>query len=102
MKTAQENPMRKIKLEKIVLSCGASGPNIEKSRKLLELLSGKKAKIVKAGPKRRIPAFGVKPLMELGVVVTIRGEEAATLLNKLLVAVDNELKKKQISINGFS
>ena len=44
-KTKKQNPMRKIKLEKIVLSCGATGPNLEKSQKLLEMLSGKKAQI---------------------------------------------------------
>ena len=67
-----ENLMRKVKLEKVVLSCGATGQNLEKSQKLLEMLSGKKPKVVKAGPKRRIPAFGVKPDLELGAMVTLR------------------------------
>jgi large subunit ribosomal protein L5 len=98
----KENPMRKIKLEKVVLSCGATGPNLEKSRLLLEMLSGKKPKIVRAGPKRRIPAFGVKPGLELGAMVTIRGKEATELLKKLLGAADNYLDVKQLSTNNFS
>jgi len=98
----KENTMRKIKLEKIVLSCGATGPNLEKSRKLLEMLSNKKVQIIKAGTKRRIPAFGVKPGLELGARVTLRGKEAAELLGKLLGAIDNILDEKQIAENTFS
>ena len=98
----KENPMRKIKLEKVVLSCGATGPNLEKSRKLLEVLSGKKPQIVKAGSKRRIPAFGVKPNLELGTMVTLRKKEAEEILKRLLGAIDNTLDERQISENGFS
>jgi large subunit ribosomal protein L5 len=97
-----DNPMRKIKIEKIVLSCGAVGPDLERSRKLLELLSGKKAQIIKAGPKQRIPAFDVKPGLELGVRVTLRGREAVELIKRLLGAIDNKLTEKQISENSFS
>ncbi|MBU0467263.1 MAG: 50S ribosomal protein L5 [Nanoarchaeota archaeon] len=98
----KQNPMRKIKLEKVVLSCGATGPNLEKSQTLLEMLSGKKAQIIKAGPKRRIPNFGVKPNLPLGTAVTLRGKEAFEILKKLLGAIDNELNEKQIAENGFS
>jgi large subunit ribosomal protein L5 len=98
----KENPMRKIKLEKVVLSCGATGPNLEKSRKLLEMLSNRKVQIIKAGPKRRIPAFGVKPGLELGAKVTLRGKKATELLGKLLGAIDNFLDERQIANNSFS
>ncbi len=94
--------MHKIKLEKVTLSCGAIGLDLEKSKKLLEMLSGKKAQIVKAGPKRRIPAFGVKPGLELGTMVTLRGKEAVEILKRLLGAVENFISKKQISENTFS
>ncbi|MBU0761149.1 MAG: 50S ribosomal protein L5 [Nanoarchaeota archaeon] len=98
----KENPMREVKLEKVVLSCGATGPNLEKSQKLLEMISGKKAQIMKAGPKRRIPDFGVKPHLPLGTSVTLRGKHAFEILKKLLGAVDNELDEKQIAENSFS
>lgn len=100
--TIKENIMTKIKLEKVVLSCGAIGPNLEKSKKLLELISKRKAQIVKAGPKRRIPAFNVKPNMELGTMVTLRNKEAEELLKRLLGAIDNYLDEAQIAENGFS
>lgn len=101
--TIKENPMKQIKLEKVVLSCGATGQNVEKSKKLLELLSnGRKIKVVKADSKRRIPNFGVKPGIELGTMVTIRGKEASEVLKKLLGAIDNFLSEEQIAENGFS
>jgi len=98
----QENPMREIKLEKVVLSCGATGPELEKSQKLLEMLSGRKAQIVKAGPKKRIPSFGVKPNLPLGTMVTLRGEEAEKILRRLLGAVDNFIDESQFADNAFS
>ena len=98
----EENPMQNVKLEKVTLSCGATGQELEKSKKLLEMLTGKKAQIVKAGPKRRFPAFGVKPNLELGTRVTVRGKEATEILKKLLGAVDNYLDEKQIIPNTFS
>jgi large subunit ribosomal protein L5 len=98
----EENPMRKIKLEKVVLSCGATGPDLEKAKKLLELLTERKAQITHSGPSTRIPNFNVKPDMPLGTSVTLRGEEAVKILNRLLGAIDNKLRKRQIAKNGFS
>jgi len=99
-KDKSNNPMRKIKIEKVVLSSGAVGTDLEKARKLLELLSQKKAQIIKS--EKRIPAFDVRPGLEVGTRVTLRGREAIELLKRLLGAIDNELKKKQVSDNHFS
>ncbi len=90
------------KISKVVLSAGATGNNLDKSVQLLKMVSGKNPQIVKSGPRRRIPAFGVKPNMPLGTNVTVRDAEALKLLNKLLGAIDNTLRKKQISDNSFS
>ncbi|MCA9485674.1 MAG: 50S ribosomal protein L5 [Nanoarchaeota archaeon] len=102
LKQTNENAMRKIKLEKVVLSCGATGPDLEKSKQLLEMLTDKKAQIVHSGPKRRIPNFGVKPMMPLGTMVTLRGKDAVETLRRMFVAIDNRIKKKQIAKNNFS
>lgn len=96
------NVMQKPKVDKVVISAGAIGPELEKARKLLELVSGKQAQIIKAGPKRRIPEFGVKPGLELGTRVTLRGKEAIELLQRLLGAVENKIKRKQVAPNHFS
>jgi large subunit ribosomal protein L5 len=97
-----KNIMMKPKITKVVLSAGATGNDLDKSFKLLELVSGKKPQIIKSGPRKRIPAFGVKPNMSLGTSVTIRGGESIEILKKLLGAIDNLLNKKQIDKNNFS
>ena len=91
--------MRKIRIEKIVFSIGAKGDALEKGVKLLKLLTGRKPAKMKS--RKRIPNFGVRPDLEVGTVVTIRKDIDATL-KRMLVALDNTLKKSQISENGFS
>ncbi len=95
-----ENPMRRIKIEKVLLSSGATGDDLKKSKKLLELVSGKNAQILAS--RKRIPEFDVRPGLEVGTRITLRGEEAISLLKRLLGAIDNELSKKQVSDNHFS
>ncbi|MEM4259477.1 MAG: 50S ribosomal protein L5 [Candidatus Pacearchaeota archaeon] len=95
-----ENPMRNIRIEKVLLSAGATGDDLTKSKKLLEFISGKKAQILTSN--KRIPEFNVRPGLEVGTRVTLRGEEAINMLKKLLGAIDNEIKKNQVSENHFS
>jgi len=102
LKQESMNVMRKPKIGKIVLSAGATGTDLEKAVKLLEVLSEMKPVIIKSGPRKRIPAFSVRPNMPLGTKVTLRGEKAISLLKKLLGAIDNLLKENWIGDNGFS
>jgi len=96
----QNHPMRQIKIEKILLSAGAVDKELQKSKKLLEIVSAMKAQLVSSS--KRIPDFGVSPGMEVGTRVTIRGKKGVELLRRLLGAIDNILKKKQVSQNHFS
>src|SRR3989338_7490242 len=98
--TKSENTMRTPHVEKIILSCGATGDNLTKAKKLLDLISQRKAQIIAS--QKRIPDFGVRPGLEVGTRVTLRGKDAVALLRRLLGAIDNTLKKKQISDNHFS
>lgn len=100
MNQVAENPMRTIRIEKVVLSSGATGDNLTKAKKLLELISAKKAQIIES--QKRIPDFGVRPGLEVGTRVTLRGNEAIEILKRLLGAIDNIIKKKQVSENHFS
>lgn len=95
----QINPMREIKMEKIVLSIGGTGEELEKGFKLLKILTGRTPAKMKS--RKRIPSLGVRPKLEVGVVVTIRKKPEETL-RKMLSALDNTLKKSQISENNFS
>lgn len=95
----QMNPMRKIEIEKIVLSIGGTGEELEKGFRLLKILTGRTP--AKMRSRKRIPSLGVRPKLEVGVVVTIRKNPEETL-RKMLSALDNTLKKSQISENNFS
>ena len=93
------NIMEEIKIEKIVLSLGATGDQLEKGFKLLKILSKKQP--IKTKSKKRIPSLGVRPGLEIGAMVTIR-KNPEEILKKMLLAIDNTLKRKQISKNNFS
>jgi len=100
MKSQTQNAMRDIKIEKVLLSAGAVGDDLAKAKKLLELVSKSKAQIIAST--KRIPEFDVRPGLEVGTRVTLRGSEAVDLLKRLLGAIDNQLLIKQISDNHFS
>jgi large subunit ribosomal protein L5 len=95
-----KNIMRSVKLEKVVLNVGGTGDKLERGFKLLGILSGRKPVKVKAN--KRIPAWGVRPGLEVGTKVTLRGKEAEKLLVRLLPAVNNSLKEKQVRPNFLS
>ncbi len=95
-----ENPMRKISIEKVLLSAGGKDKELEKAQKLLALLSGMKVQIVAST--KRIPDFDVRPGLEVGARVTLRGKKALELLRRLLGAIDNIISRKQLSENHFS
>lgn len=92
--------MKKPKIEKVVLSKGGTGEDLEKGVKLLERLTNKK--VIKKESKKRIPTLGVSPGLEVGCLVTLRGEGGKKILKQMLEAVDNQIKMKQISENTFS
>lgn len=94
-----ENIMRKIRIEKVVLSVGGTGENLEKGVKLLTIITEKKP--AKMTSRKRIPSFGVRPKLEVGAVVTLR-KNLEEFLKKMLATIDNVLKKSQISENNFS
>jgi len=92
--------MAEVKVEKVVLSIGATEEALEGGVKLLERLTGKKA--IKRKSTRRIPSLGVRPGLEIGAMITLRGKKAIEILKKLLATVDNQIKEKQILDNSFS
>ena len=83
-----------------MLSSGATAGDLEKAKRLLELLSEMKAQVIAS--RKRIPDLGVRPGLEVGTRVTLRGKKATELLKRLLGALDNTLKNKQVADNHFS
>ena len=92
------NPMREIRLEKVTLNMGAgeAGPKLEKCKKIMELLTGKKVVITKT---RKRTTFMAKN-RPIGVKTVLRGKEAVEILKRLLEAVENKIKESQFDENG--
>ena len=99
-KVIKDNPMKKIFIEKVIISCGGIKEELDKSVKLLEKISGKGAS--RRLTMKRIPGFSIRPKMEVGCMVTLRGNEGIELLKRLLAAIENNLSLSQISDNHFS
>lgn len=97
---SKKNPMQAIRLEKVILSAGAVAQDLEKAKKLLTIVTGVKAQVLAS--KKRIPEFGVRPGLEVGTRITLRGEKAINLLKRLLGAVENKIRKKQVAQNHVS
>ncbi len=95
----EENPMRRIRIEKVTINigCGGGGEKLEKARKLLETLTGKKVVITRT---HKRTTFGVAKGRDIGCKVTLRGSNAAEFLKKALEAVDNKISSKQFDRQG--
>ena len=93
------NPMQEIEIEKMVLHCGGTEDKLEKSIKLLEMITGSK-KIYVVRSTRRIPTFGISPGKKSGAKITIRDKEKINgLLERFFASMDHELPIKQITTN---
>ncbi len=96
----EENPMRKIKVGKVVVNIGLgkSGEAIERGKKVLEQVTGQTPTQTRA--KRSVRDFGIHKGEPIGVVVTVRGEEAAPLIEKLLAAREKKLPESSFDSRG--
>lgn len=94
------NPMRQIRIEKLTLNIGAGKDQsiMAKGEKLLEQLTGLKP--VKTKTQKRIPAWGLRPGLPIGLKITLRGEQAEKLIPHLLAAKANTLKPGNIDSAG--
>jgi large subunit ribosomal protein L5 len=92
------NPMKEISLEKMTLNIGAGepGPKLEKSQKILEIITGNKVVITKT---RKRTTFGGAKNRPIGVMTTMRGAKAEELLKRLVQAVE-EFRESQFDRNG--
>ncbi len=92
--------MREIQIEKITINIGVgeTGDKLERAVKLLNTISGLKS--VKTKTMKRIPTWGVRPNLQIGCKVTIRGKKAEELLKRLLEAVKNELPASKFDEEG--
>lgn len=95
-----ENPMRVIKVGKVVLNIGLgkSGEAIEKGKRVLEEITGQKPSQRQA--KKSVRDFGIHRGEPIGVVVTVRGPETAELIGKLLTAREKKIPESSFDDRG--
>jgi len=91
---ANDNPMRKLRIEKVTVNIGVGEPgeNLEKARKLVEKLTGKTPTLTIA--RKRQQTFGIRKGDKIGVKVTIRGNDAEAFLKRALEAKDMKISKR--------
>jgi large subunit ribosomal protein L5 len=93
------NPMRNIRMEKLTVNigCGESGEKLEKAKKLLSELTGKKVVITKTSNRT---TFGMAKGRPIGCKITLRGKDAKEFLERVFEAVDKKISKKVFDSSG--
>lgn len=94
------NPMRAIRIEKLTLNIGAGKDQnlLAKGEKLFEQLVG--IKPVKTKTQKRIPSWGLRPGLPIGLKLTLRGAKAEQLIPRLLAAKSLTLKDSNVDEGG--
>ena len=88
---SNDNPMREIRIAKIVINmgCGEAGEKLDRAKRLLKGLVGKDVCITRTKSRT---TFGMPKGREIGVKVILRGEDAMKFLVRAFEAVENKLK----------
>lgn len=94
------NPMKEIRVEKVVLNMGVGegGEKLVKAESVLEKITGQKP--ARTYAKSTIRDWGVKKGSPIGCKVTLRGRKAEEILNKLFDAVERRVKKDSFDKEG--
>src|SRR3989304_5124160 len=90
-KAKKDNPMTKIRVEKLTLNIGAGKDQVvlNKGVKLIKSITGLDP--VKTVTQKRIPSWGLRPGLPIGCKITMRGKKVDELVPKLLAARDKKL-----------
>ncbi len=101
-KKKQDNKMRDIHIEKLVLNIGVgkSGDELTKAAKVLQDLTDQKPVLSRA--KYTIRSFSIKRNETIAVHATIRGAKAMELLKRGLKVKDFELRSSCFTPSGTS
>merc|ERR1712086_807816 len=96
----EDNVMREIKIDKVVINCsvGESGDKVAKAAKVLKDLTGQEPVMNKC--KYTIRSFGVRRGDKIACNVTVRGDKAKEILERGLKVKEYELNKNCFSDHG--
>ncbi len=92
--------MNEVKVEKVVINMGvgADEGKMKKAVQVMQTIAGKTG--IKTTSNLRIPDWGVRPGVFLGLKLTLRGKEANEFLKKALVAKENKISEKSFDKQG--
>lgn len=95
-----ENPMKKIKIGKVVvnISVGQSGQPLSNAMQILESVSGQKPN--QRAAKNSIRPWGIRKGEPMACAVTLRGEKADEFLHKAFTAVRHQLNPRSFDKDG--
>ena len=98
--TEKQNRMKEVFVDKVIVNIGVGegGPEVDNAAKILKLVTKKPA--VKTKAKVKLPTWGIRPGLEIGVKTTLRGKEAVDFIKLVLKAKNNRLKEKTFSNDG--
>lgn len=95
-----DNPMREVRIEKVVVNIGVgeSGERLLKAEALLKELTGQTP--IRTRARRGARDFGVRAGQEIGVKVTLRGDQAIEFLKEALWTRTNKVPGWSFDDNG--
>ena len=92
--------MQEILIEKIIVNMGVGGDEakLKKAKSVIQTITGKKPTVTKG--KARIPDWGVRPGIDMGLMVTLRKKEAEEFLKKAFGAKENKINATNFDTGG--
>ncbi|MEI7961593.1 MAG: 50S ribosomal protein L5 [archaeon] len=92
--------MKEVLMNKVVVNMGtgADPDEMKKATQIIQLVTGMKPS--QRQTQARIPDWGIRPGVAVGLMVTLREEKAVAFLKKALVAKLNKLPEKSFDKTG--